>query len=299
MGKIDDMEIWRSLIGFTPEPNKYIHSPFRNDKKPNSRFCYDKQGVLHFWDAYSDHNGKTALQMYSIIHNLTKLEAYLECKKKFLRNTPIKKEIFIQDSLIIKPIFKLFDKNAREYWDKLGVTNRKNISQVSKIIYETDTSIKTVKEEELCFYYKFKNGWKIYRPYSKKGKWLSKVSYEDVWIYNENSPLLVLLKSSKCFKVIESIVTELNINVTLTHLQSEVIVKDINKIPNLKLYNNYSKKVYIADNDTTGIEAANTLSKVGFDFYFTDKGKDLTEYLELTSRKELITWFLKIINKYV
>ena len=157
MGKIDDMEVWRNLIGFTPEPNKYIFSPFRNDKKPNSRFCYDKKGILHFWDAYSDHNGKTALQMYAIIHNLTRFEAYLECKRKFVRKSPIKKETFIEDTLIIKPIFKLFDKEASNYWNKLGVTDKKNIFQVSKIIYETNTSIKSVKEEGLCFYYKFQS----------------------------------------------------------------------------------------------------------------------------------------------
>ena len=301
MDRLDDLEIWRNLIGFTPEPNKYIHSPFRNDKKPNSRFCYDKRGILHFWDAYSDHNGKTALQMYAIIHHLDIKEAYKECKKKFMRKSTFKTQQinYVHQEVIIKPIFKLFDKKAQEYWRSLGVTNLKNIYQVSKIIYETDESIRTVKEDNLCFYYKFNKGWKIYRPFSEDKKWLSKVNYEDVWIHNENASTLLLLKSSKCYKVIESIINELNINIAITHLQSEVIIKDVLKIPNLNFYNKYSKKLYIADNDNTGIEAAKTLEQLGFKYFTTPKCKDLTEYLQNTNRNELIKWLLTIIKDYV
>jgi hypothetical protein len=304
---ISDREIWNNLGIYSDIGIKFCN-PFRDDKNP-SAILKEWRGrlILNDWGC-SEWNGLSALKCYAKVKNLSIDEAKLQLQGALSINSTNVSIIEKSTSeRVYEVIGKDFSEEGLNFWKKIGVSDLTNIQELEsfKITYVANTIIEkeySIKCRELTFAYKFiykgKPRYKIYSPYADKSKkWSGNVKNFDSWEYLRGNTTLFTLKSSKDFKVIESIVREHNIPIDLMHWQSEVIPTIKSNIPNYNKITKYKRHIVVFDNDSTGILASKTCTELlKSEAYFTPVGKDITEFYLSTSRLEVVKWLYSILG---
>ena len=297
------LQIFSRLFNFTPTFKKKVINPFRSDKNPSCEF-YEHNGVIYFKDWAKPEWTSNCINLYLKVKNIT-FETFKMNMNTILKGSDIilsKSEIDeeIKSSKVKKeiiPIFReQFSKEFLEYWKTRGVTTFENVKEVEKITIKKEDEECTITKRDLCIYYQFQNGFKLYSPYSeKKFKFLSQVKKNDVWWY-QDYPVLLIVKASKDFLVIKSIIDEYKLPVTLTHIQSEVIPKTKYSIPNWEKIQGYERIMVIMDNDDTGRAAAESFKdNFNAEVQFTPFCKDPDELYVKHGKQELVNFLKKIL----
>lgn len=306
MNKIDEIAVWINLLGFTPTVGIKFKSPFRSDKNPGAslRLFNNK---LYFTDfADSTYNNLTCVSAYALYHSITEKEAF---KLLINKNYKLKTNSITRDCNYIEapkkeivPDLKKLSKAGLEYWNLRGVIDLENVSECKGFSVTTEEYSCFIHKKELTFHYQFSKGFKLYSPYplpeNKKYKFLSKVRAFDWWWYNENTDTVLIVKASKDYLIIKSILVEYDINITLTHLQSETVSNNKNTFPNLSKLKNYNRIYTCLDNDDCGIKSSAICEEVlGSISLFTPVDKDIDEMYISRGRESVVTWLLKSLEQ--
>lgn len=303
---------WYNLTGISVDIGKKFTSPFRvNDSTPGCYFSIFKNSIIFTDWADSTYNGFSIVKAYAKYKCLNEKEAFLQIINNVKNSKPIllKSEIDLQveKSKEIKEIIPIYKENFSKmflnYWKQRNVTDFTHMREVDKIIIKKEESICTIVKNELCISYIFpdidnKPQFKLYTPFSikKEYKFISQVKKANVWWHYCNSNKLLILKASKDYLIVLSIVKEFNINVNLTHLQSENISLNKNYIPNWEIFEKYNTYA-VFDNDKAGKLGADTLTDIiGIKCYFTDFGKDIDEMYLLKGLIFTKNWLLSILD---
>jgi hypothetical protein len=299
MDNINQEAVWYNLLGIYPELGKKFCNTLRNDKSPGCSFSlWNGRWKLNDW-ASSAYHHSDCIKAYALYHNIDIKEAY----KQIVTNSllTVKEPQIIekpaQIKKIITPIKRNWYESARKFWADLGVTELTNIECCKGFIVNTGSEIYTVdKSNELGFIYWFKDKteYKLYFPYAtnKRFKFLSGVKAKTCWFLNNSTEILFIAKSSKDYKVYESLFKELDIKISLCHVQSERISDKLSYIPNFKHYQSYKKVYCNLDSDETGITASNNLNTlIGIEPLFTPEPyKDISEFYLGTDRETVKQW---------
>lgn len=271
--KVDSLKVFEDVLGFTPEIGVEYLSPFREDKKGNTKFEW-RDNQLYFIDfADPKHRIRSCVQAVMDIKNMKLYEALNYINKKFVLLTessapkghaPRKINIKLSNE---KPKYQIteFDFRDKKFWyDRYGITREQLVSDnVFKVqwfcVYSPKIGdyITTVPYEPI-YVYPFPSGnAKFYCPTSKEPrmKWLGNMSYNDIGNYNNLDPtgdLLLVTKSYKDNRVTRNCGLKNNI-----WLQCETAFPSIGIVNDL--CTRFSRILFWYDNDTAGIEGMNEI----------------------------------------
>ena len=196
LDRISEEEIMRHYVGFDFTINRAFKSPLREDERPSFAVYYNGSKQLRF----KDFNGAqgTCFDLVMRLYNLTFIEAMARVNQDLclglagyvgnVNDSPIrynnfKLSIEKKKNLIqFKP--QVFTDIDVKYWKQYGInTGMLKLFNVysAKFVYLNKNPMFFYSSAEPVYCYKF-NGEriKVYRPRSKRIKWMGNVTSEDV-----------------------------------------------------------------------------------------------------------------------
>lgn len=254
INKIDQLKVWRNILGLHINLGDKICSPFRLDKNPK---CYLREynGLILFTDwAEPYYNKYTCLHAFAhlnhcsihdaatiIIHNDSDIKVNTIVVEEREKTQKVRAEIDFKE--------KSWTKEDEVYWNKIRGISFLQLAQDG--VYSVDmftVNKKLYIPRSLCYAYTFASGnIKIYQPYETSQKWISNTNAEDVWKIGTYTEDCVITKSYKDVRLIHN----------LTGLRTYAFMNE-KVIPDLSNWNHW--KTYILyDNDVTGIIGAYNL----------------------------------------
>lgn len=318
INSINQLEVWRYILGINVDIGDKFTNPYRaDDKTPNCTLklyngnivFYDKPGaILH---------AKTCFSAWMEINNVNFSEALNQISKKIPLNN-IKKTTIVKPktNAIIVPHIKLWSKAGLKWWADYGITDLENIFEIEG--YELNDQLCIISRLGFAYLYN-KNinnellptqnwKWKIYLPKciingeEFKSNWLSNVTKELTWFKDNrnkigNTNKLIFSKSAKCQLVHESL---LGNSFSYLHPQGEILNRSY---PHINLLKEFNEVILFFDNDSVGKLCSNRfyeiLTKKGVNCkqVFTKNQKDISDM-----RKEVgankVKQFYKEIGLY-
>jgi len=277
---VDQLKVWRKILGIYVDIGQKIVSPFRLDNLPN---CYlrEYQGLILFTDwANPYYNKYTCFHAFAhlnhcsihdaatiIIHNDSDIS---------VNHSKIESTVKVEKTKTVLDFKEKvnWSKEDEIYWNK---TRGISFEQLEKDgVYSVDMF--TINKNlyvpnSLCYAYTFKSGnIKIYQPYEKSLKWISNTNVNDIWEIGNYTEDCVITKSYKDARLIHN----------LTGYKTYAFMNE-KVIPDLSNWNHW--KTYILyDNDITGIIGAyNLVEEINRShpkFISTKLGKDVDDLVK-------------------
>lgn len=253
LNEYDHYEIFKLIFNEIPDLDQVYLSPFRKDNNPNCYFI--EKDKLYFVD-WAD--GKTRNCFVAIMEffNLSISETctFIVKNLKKTSKTPYHNILKKDKSTILIPIYRKWEERDKSYWYKqynitIEQLEEDNVYPIKAVyvnnnVYSIDDAAYAIKLKD--------NVYKIYRPYqSKKFKWLSNASPNDIIYYNYPKDHLVITKSYKDCRILR------NLGYCAIWFQNEgAFPSDLSYILS------FNKIIVFFDNDDAGIHAANKLIKL-------------------------------------
>ena len=281
---VDQLKIWRIILGYDVEIDELITSPFRSDAVPA---CYVRQynGILLFTDwAFTQYNKYTILHAIAHLSQVSYSEAWnmvhdyhfynkamrignVVCtgtKRKVSRTNG--KDMFFEPFLLDgKPAFTTADV---EYWAKRNVTYT-DLFSYSQPCYSVKSmhinGYQTLPKTYPCYALTFgadNPRFKIYCPLNSKQERfpMSTATKNDYWKWQNNTSTCIVTKSFK-----DGYLANKLTGLDTYAFQSESMMPD-----NLDFLSKYNKRVIVYDNDEAGMHGSDRI-KQRLDIYGTTK----------------------------
>src|SRR5690606_435436 len=192
---------------------------------------------------------------------------------------------------VITPKVRPYNNRDLVYWEQYGIS--KEVLEREEICSVESYSIEGkeyVVGDELCFGYKFEEGWKIYFPMRTNFKWFSSIPNTMLeWGEIKHRDYLIITKSRKDRLVLSSIVP----NVANCQNESRSLLTE----DNLKLIKLFKKVYLLFDSDAPGIRAAEAIAEeMGWTNVHITGYDNVKDPAELVSRvdngREILKGFL-------
>lgn len=298
---IDELEGFRKLLGFNVDIGKKFLSPFRNDRNPGCKINIYNHHLYYFDSNDPTISGKNLVNCWAIVNNCTTKEAYKQIINSQLSNSNYTSKPNYNlkvEKKELEPITRSWTKPYIDYWISLGVKDLTLIDPIEGYIINGSVTFLNC----IGYVYWFEKRFKIYIPKSNnmsRSLFLGNALHTDCWYLKNYSNTLFITKSSKCYKVVESLIREFNLQIDLIHLQSEGINKDLSKLPNLHIYNQYERKISLFDNDSAGVKnSAIMRDLIGTEekFISIDDGKDIADYYLKMGREKTLELLMEFIK---
>lgn len=286
--RITQEEIYEIVVGYLPQANKYVTSPFRTDDKLAGAWYEWVNGILYFKDFAEINNKRHNRDCFQVVMEMKQLDynkalifidEYFQLGIVLGNPSPILYELTDYSSKRNKGIYRstrseenntailtksrqflIYDKN---YWQlRYGITKPNLIEDdVFALIWYKFFSRKqnewiTIRPYDICYCLaEFDNECKkIYRPLSIN-KWLTNCSENEIGNYY-NLPIygqkLLILKSYKDCRIARNFGIR-----NAVYFQSETMFPNDEVL--LKLIKRFNEIIIWYDNDETGILGANKL----------------------------------------
>lgn len=311
---LSDFEIVKKYLGITTIPIT-IKSPLREDKNPSFRI-FSRDGISLIYKDFSTGEAGNIITLLSkywgltyqgalrrIYDDIPKYISPISINNKndvnlFLRNKP--------SDIEIEVIIKDWDEYSIDYWLQYGITldvlKESSVYPINGLIFIRQ-GLKTYrKADKLAFvFYEYKEGnttIKVYQPYSKKMKWLSKHTSDVISLWTtlpEKGAKVIIcssLKDALCVKCATGIPT--------IALQGEGYTVSNRVIRELKQRFN---SVYILfDNDEAGKNFGKKLAKET-DFIYIElpninNNKDCSDlYKDLNNKESFNSIIINLLWK--
>jgi len=196
LDRISEEEIMRHYVGFDFTINRAFKSPLRDDERPSFAVYYNESKELRF----KDFNGAqgTCFDLVMALYNLTFIEAMARVNQDLclglagyvgnVSDSPIRYNNFKLDIEKKKNLIQFkpqaFTDIDIEYWKQYGITIKMlemfNVYS-AKYVYLNKKPLLFYSRAEPMYCFKFnKERVKIYRPKSKRIKWMGNVTSEDL-----------------------------------------------------------------------------------------------------------------------
>jgi len=306
LSKIGDYDIYRYELGNFTIGTAFCN-PLRKDKNPSMVIYMGQSGHLFHRD-YADDNykggcfdlicQKYGLTLDKAIEKVAtdfgiKNRSSQEYKKIISQYTKpildIKKHALIQVSV------RRWEEKDLEYWKQYGITldqlKREEVYCVNEWFLNRKKQV--IRPGELCFTYRYAEGFKIYRPErsSDDGKWISNITtkeVENLAVLKEANKVLIV-KSKKDRLTLENIVPDLAIVNVQNESTSAYTDEFLNVLKN--------KDVWISfDSDPPGKKASIKITtEFGYkhinvpDRYFEQDGiKDWADLYKIYGKEPII-----------
>lgn len=313
--KVDQLKIWRMILGLNVDLNQMITSPFRADNIPT---CYLREwnGQILFTDwAFTHYNKHTIIHAIAELNGISHSQATdmvhdyhyygiaitvgnIMCTsttRKVIVNKEKSKMFFEPYQLDGQPSFTDLDK---QYWSKRDVSFPELLNNTQPCY-----SVKSIKINDTnflpktypCYALTFENSsnFKLYCPLNSKAERfpVSSATRNDYWKWIHNTNSCVITKSFKDGYLINKLT-----GIDTFAFQSESMYPD-----DLSFLNNYDNKVILYDNDTAGYEGSmklqstleiNNYKKVKRIYYPQLLGKD-TDDVVVNGYKNYVNSFVK------
>ena len=321
LDKVTEYDIWKMYCGNFVEIDKSFCSELYNDRNPGCRIYYNKTNSLVYKDFGTGDNyncfdyiqakyGCNFPECLNIIYNDFKLGSvkYDIIPQLVLNNAP---ELLKNDNKAhIEICSQPFTLTDYLYWDKYEIPLHKleeyNVFSCKHVYLHTKKGKIVVfdyKNDNPIYAYRFCNNgeysYKIYFPLTKdkKYKWLfSGGSSKDIEGYDQLPWLgkdLILTKSLKdciCYNLLG--IPAISLQGETNILGEELVIKLKQRFDNIII--NY-------DNDPEGIKNTNKLhNKYNFNYFYVDKTKDLSDYIEqygILKAKKMINKKIKQLHE--
>lgn len=270
---ISQEEIYKVVFGELPKIGKKYCSPFRDDDEPNCYFEYYNKmlrfvdfGNSSVWNGIKLKNIDcfNAISIYfniksfkdtlRFIHKNLIKEKNISFERNIERDVSYQKVMKnVKKELVILPTE--WNEENLSYWKDYGI-NEKQLKEDLVIPLNT-CYIVSDKYKKIDFPYdvysfnEFPKNLKIYNPFSKKFRFISTCTNNDIGGYltvNFQQDYLVVTKSYKDCRVLR------NFGINSIWLQSENSFPDTSK--SNELLKNFKKVVIFFDNDKTGKECS-------------------------------------------
>lgn len=253
--KYSDFDIAHKYLGITCVP-EVLTSPIRSDHNPSlSIFVNSSTGNLWFKDFGNGEKG-SLYDLLAKMWNVSKSQVY----RKILEDMPAPALIKKQGVMVYRKSAGKVEVRVRRwkdydlaYWDSFGISlpwlEFGDIYPISHIIFTRDEVSYPIPAEKYAYVYvERKDGivsFKIYQPYSKEYKWMSKhdSSVWDLWTkIPESGERLIITSSRKDALAIWS-----NTGVPSLSLQGEGYIPKEHVVQQLK--DRYKRVFVLYDND--------------------------------------------------
>lgn len=258
------------------DTNKAMLSPFRKERRPSFVVKSLPDGGMYHKDYGDDQYKGDCFSLVMQLFCLTFREALNKIEKDFkgggdgikrVDKVTVVKPPPPSPPKTITPQVRKFRPQDLEYWQQYGITEQDLIKEE---IYSIDYYIMGDKTfwvgNELCFGYKFDEGWKIYYPERTEWKWWSSVPNDVIegWGNVVDFDFLIITKSRKDRMVLSKITK----NVINAQNESRSLLTETHK----NLFR-YFKKVYIFfDADEPGVRACKKITdEMGWNYINTPK----------------------------
>lgn len=288
LDKIDQLEVWRHLLGRMVYLEEAVTNPFRLDNTPGCWLSYGHtksyyivlndyaSRMHHGWSIFDAwmHTRHVGFQeaCQQIYHEFVLSKQPNEISRIQLENT---RKLTIPKT---RPHLTFLPRNGfllrdKEYWEPLGITSKQLIEDGVYSVYKYRHSTKDGKIAECypsdhCYAYTFPSKHtKIYRPFSNF-KWYANITENDIGMY-ENLPefgeILFICKSYKDARIQANLDPYYNVVWT----QGEHF-----KIPDhylVDFYNRFDNIYVFYDNDHAGITNSQLITTEANTLLDTDK----------------------------
>jgi DNA primase len=290
-------------LGFNPDIDKKLNSPFRKDRHPSFSFFKTKEGRI-LWKDFSTGEVGNVISFASKLYKVSNASS-ISVLSNFLRDYNITltvvKSSYKKEIKPKEPATKLFKANYRNflkydlnYWNSYNITenilNFFNVRAVQQLYYKNQL---TWINSKYCPIYEYDINYmdnvRYYRPFApKNSKWLGNMKQYAIFGYKqlEKSDFIIITKSLKDVMFLYSL------NIKAVSPSSETTIFNEREIQDIKKFSD--NLIVLMDYDKTGIEAAEKYKQTyGFKNFFTldEKAKDISDYFKfygLTKTKNLI-----------
>lgn len=182
---VDDSVIFTKYFE-TPVLNKRYRNPLRDDSKPDCRFFIGSRGIykdrLIFYDfaqAKTYDCFKFIMEKYDISFwdalKKVKQDFNLKLKEHFTKTVKVdEKQLTRLKSQVpqVKVLFKEYEQGDSEYWFSLAdlktLERFKPVVRCIDAVYVDGTLRYRATEQNPIYWYKYSDGFKLYRPFAKK-----------------------------------------------------------------------------------------------------------------------------------
>jgi hypothetical protein len=293
LDRISEEEIMRHYVGFDFTINRAFKSPLRDDERPSFAVYYNEGKQLRF----KDFNGAqgTCFDLVMTLYNLRFIEAMAKVNQDLclglagyvgsVNDTPIrynnfKLNIEKKSNLIqFKP--QVFTDIDIKYWRQYAITDRMlemfNVYS-AKYVYLNKKPILFYSRAEPMYCYKFnEDKVKIYRPKSKRIKWMGNVTADDVQGYEQLSTIVKQLgdKTLIITKSLKDVMCLYALGIPAVAPQSENTRTQYDILAKLVPHFNTVKILF--DNDEAGKKGAKELQAFLGNNSITSKGMQWVE----------------------
>lgn len=293
--KVDPYDVYSYYLGYSPQPKKMYHSPFRRDSDPSFGVFMGKDMIIHkdFGDdRYKGNCVHLVMQMFNL--------EYSEAVRRIVNDMRLENKVRVhnevfhtKDRSIIQITSRKFTKTDIEYWDSYGISTDDLVKEDVYSVRKLYVNKKMLYADDLCFAYRFRDGeeefLKVYQPMSKKCKWLSSVPVKRALNLDKlehRSDVVTLAKSKKDKLVLKKLITDVY---ECQKEGTEVISDYLNGY----FDTHYDRKVCFFDNDEPGKRANTLLNPLGYEWInipnrFSIEGiKDPSDYVKKYGYKGL------------
>lgn len=255
--KIDQMQVWQSLLGVSVNLNSKIVNTLRHDTKPGC-WLYKHEHVILLADfADPRFHGITCVTAVMIKYHCTYTRALEIIKQDFSYTN---QKLILSKKVTKEFKFQLaFNKGVwnqrhKDYWSEYGISKQQlesnNCYPVSSYTFNTHSCpdfLQKVKVYDETTAIVVDNKIKIYKPNSHF-KFLSNFTENTIGGSNIITDTVIITKSIKDYMVLD------NLGYSSRFIHSET------SNPDLLRFIKYPKVYVLMDNDETGIKASQRLS---------------------------------------
>lgn len=262
---ISQEQVFLNYLGIYPDLNKKYASPFRKDSSPGCRFVWHS-GLLYFVDN-ATYKGKLYWSIFDVVREVKQLsyqDALQEIYNTSDKSLPIKDTRTLKLNTQIRFTHKPFSQDNLFMLDNAQL-NKELIFLVedywiqekgewTKNKYHNPKLVNTI-----AYYFPESDHVKLYWP-NQQFKWYSNCSNQDIFGYNKLihystiTDQLVITKSQK-----DRIFLDYHLGMPAIALQNEGAYIPPEKVQMIDLL--FTKKIFLFDNDYTGIDVSNKLSE--------------------------------------
>ena len=279
---------------------KAMLSPFRNESNPSFIVRASNDGKLYHKDYADDNYSGDCVGLVMQLFSLSFRDALRKITNDFHGINESLKKVDKIDS--IKPStpkeikVEIRDFNTLDfiYWEQYGVTHQ---DLIDENIYSVSRFWMDGKEfrafYELCFGYRFEDGWKIYFPERTDFKWFSSIPNNVIegWSNVQDFDYLIITKSRKDRLVL----SKLSKNVVNAQNESRSLLTKEHQ----EMFKSFKKIYVFFDADEPGVKACKKITtEMGWNYvntprYLLPQGiKDPAEWVKQQGQEPLLQ-FLK------
>ncbi len=264
--KIGSENVYKQYLGYFVI-GKVMISPFRNEKRPSFIVRINNSGELYHKDyGDSSFDGDCVGLVMKLFHlpyhaALRKICDDFEGQYQSLDRIPKIEVKKVSTTRKIKVEIRDFNTLDIMYWSQYGINqediSREGIYSISRFwMTDENGEFKEYRAfNELCFGYKFEEGWKIYFPERTEFKWFSSVPNDVVegWSNIKDFDYLIITKSRKDRMVLSKLCK----NVINAQNESTSLLTESHK----ETFKHFKKVYVFFDSDEPGVKACKKITE--------------------------------------